>query len=77
MPSTTAEVLAAYRTDLLAAGLPEPLTDAIVLSYADRLHAGDVPATPPGVDDEMTPGEFEAAREASRARRAAELAEVG
>ena len=29
--------LAAYRDALLAAGLPEPLTDALVLDYAGRI----------------------------------------
>jgi hypothetical protein len=78
----TAQTLADYRADLLAVGIPEPLTDAIVLSAADRLHTPAIPALPSpalplGLDDEWAPGEFEAARAAAKARRAAELAEVG
>lgn len=64
MDTETARTLAAYRTSLIAEGLPEHVADAVTLSAADALHgravAPERPATPPGVDgDDYTPEELE------------------
>jgi len=72
--------LATYRGELIDAGLPGDLADRIVLSAADAAHRESYAAPTPAwavENDEWAPGEREAAQAAIRARRAAELAEVG
>lgn len=72
--------LAAYRTELISAGLPPDLADQVVLSAADAAHretTAAVVATPPLADDDSwSPTEATSLIEQGRARRAAELAEA-
>lgn len=71
--------LAAYRAELLAAGLPEPLADQVVLSAADAAHREQhAPEVVADVDGEgWTPAEGAWLIQEGRARRAAELEAVG
>lgn len=74
---TTAEVaaqLAAYHAELIGAGVPEPVANAVVLDLAQRLHAGTTPfAQPTG----PTADDVAAAAEAKRENRARRLREAG